>query len=223
MSLAAATFVAALALAQAPVKDPFAGMPGVEVKVPVAGQLEALGAPLEARLWRVKLRPQEAARWVFEAYRRADLYVPPPSKQFQLEGAPQLTGYDDDAQRSYTAIFTDGGDGTTLLVLATADLSQRNAARPPTSLPAVPGAKGALEAKHEGVITLSYGVKATAAEVDEYYRQVLPSAGWKSSDDAWVRGGELLTVQRSDREAGWQGVVVTVRRAGVDQAAGSGR
>jgi hypothetical protein len=210
---ALAALVVAASMGQAVPSDPFAGMPGIEQAVPVSGELSSMGAPVSARAWKVKLAPDAAIAWVIDAYRRAGLYVPGASGQFQVAGAPQLTGYDHAARRSYTAIFRPAGKGHTLIITGTADLSGEGWAKPVASaLPALPGAVGPLESRSEGTTQLAYGVRATPVEVDDFYRQVLPAAGWAASEPGtWVRRGEQLTVTHAPRGPTEQGVVVTLR------------
>ena len=198
--------------------DPFAGLPEVIEAVPIAGELSSMGVPVLAKTVRTRLKPEQAQRWVAASFRKADLYIPKPEAQFQLQGAPQLTGYDPKARRSYTAIFKQNADGTTTVVMGTADVSQsQGSKRPALSLPVFPGAAQAVEAQQEGGSSLSYVATATQAELESFYGEVLGPAGWTRDESlqGWVRGGQLLTVSQSPRSDGKQSVSVLVRSGGV--------
>ncbi len=200
------------AAAPAPI-DPFADLPKVIEVVPVSGELSALETPVLAKAYRVKMTPLETLRWVQAAFRRAQLYIPPPERQFQLQGAPQLTGYDGPHRRSYTAIFKDDGDGTTTLIAGTADLSSGAWEHAGHSLPVMPTARGPVESGDERGRVLAYSVAAKEEEADSFYAEVLPAGGWKRDDglDGWVRGGQLLTLERHRREDGQLSVTLVVR------------
>jgi len=206
---------AALLLLLCAVPDPFAGLPNVVEEVPVAGELRALDTPVKAKAFRVKMSPLETLRWVEASFRRAQLYVPPPERQFQLEGAPQLTGYDGPAKRSYTAIFKANRDGTTTLIAGTADLSGYRWASAGTSLPVMPTGAGALESRSEQGLVLSYTVRAQPEEVDSFYAAVLPEGGWAPGLEplTWVAKGRVLSVTRERRAEGRVAVTLIERGA----------
>lgn len=197
-------------------KDPFANLPGVIESVPVAGELSSMGVPVLAKTVRTRLTPEEALRWVAASFRKEDLYIPRPDAQFQLQGAPQLTGYDPKTRRTYTAIFKQNADGTTTVVLGTADVSKTMVPRASTSLPVFPGATQAVEAQQEGGSSVSYVAAATRAELDSFYGDVLGTAGWTRDErlQGWVKAGQLLTVTQTPRGDGKSSVAVLVRTGG---------
>lgn len=216
--LLAATGLAAdggLAAAGA-IKDPFAGLPDVVSIVPIVGELSSMGVPVMARAVRTKLEPQMALRWMVGSFRRHNLYIPPPRGQYQLQGAPQLTGYDPVARRTYTAVFKQNADGSTTLICGTADVSRDDWATARVSLPVLPAAKQVLESRLESALSVSYLVDATEAEVRSFYGEVLGSAGWAAVEDAkgWARGGQLITLEQTAAEKGLRRVVVVSRSVG---------
>ncbi len=73
------------------------------------------------------------------------LAVPPPNGQFQMQGAPQVTGYDPVGFRTYTAVFKENGDGSTTLICGTAK----------ASLPVLPAARQVLESRLESALSVS--------------------------------------------------------------------
>ncbi len=197
-------------------KDPFANFPDVIEKVPISSELQSMGVPVLAKAVRTKLSPEQSQRWIAASFRKEELYIPPPDGQFQLKGAPQLTGYDPKARRTYTAIFKANADGTTTVVLGTADVSQAMVPRPQPTLPVFPGATRVVESAQEGGAAVSYLAGASQAELDSFYGEVLGGAGW-SRDDAlngWVKDGQLLTVGRSARPDGRHSIWVLLRSGG---------
>ena len=203
--------------------DPFIGVPNVISVAPVDGSMESMGMPSQARLYRLKMKPLDAFRWCNQAFRKADLYIPPPQQQFQIDDAPQLTGYDPDARRSFTAVFKDNGDGTTTLIAATVDLSTDWWMKQGQALPVMPAAKQVLQSKSEQGVVQSFVVAATPAEVDGYYAEVLPKGGWQRDEarGAWVKRGQLLTLSQSAHTKSERAVVVTVRSQAADSARSS--
>ncbi|MFT3840933.1 MAG: hypothetical protein QM723_28340 [Myxococcaceae bacterium] len=199
------------------VLDPFAGLPNVLSQAPVAGELKSLGGTeVKAKAYRVKLKPREAMEWVVDSFRRLDLYVPPPDKQFEISGMPQITGYDGPNQRSYTAIFEDNHDGTTTLIAGTADLANYKWATGGHSLPVFPGASGAVESQTEQGTVLSYQVTAKPEELDSFYAQVFSDAGWKRDEQSggWLKAGQLVTVSQRGKPGGALTVSLVSRRVG---------
>lgn len=205
-----------LVLALALTVDPFDGLPNVLETIPIDGKLESMGTPVAARAYRVKMTPDETLRWVDAAFRRANLYIPKPGNRTQLAGAPQLTGYDHPSRRSYTAIFKANPDGTTTLIAGTADLSKPAWLNVASAVPTLPGATGVTEASSENGLTLTYLVKAAAAEVEAFYGDVLPKAGFVRDGDgaAWLKNGQRLEVTQAARGKEQRSVVITVRPAG---------
>jgi hypothetical protein len=201
------------------IKDPFAGLPEVVSVVPLVGEMSSMGVPVMARAMRTRLKPKMAQRWVVGSFRRNDLYIPPPDGQFQLEGAPQLTGYDPDALRTYTAVFKENEDGSTTLICGTADLSRQEWAKSRASLPVLPAAKQVLESRLEGSLSVSYVVQATEGEVRSFYGEVLGSAGWAPHEEAhgWSKGTQLITLEQTASEGGLRRVVVLERSAGASK------
>lgn len=200
--------------------DPFRDLPEVTSMVPLAGELQSMGVPVMARAVRTKLSPQLAQRWVVGSFRRHGLYIPPPERQYQLQGAPQVTGYDPVSRRTYTALFKDNGDGSATVVCGTADLTNEDWAKgtramdPATSLPLFPAAQQVVESKLEGARSVSYLAQATATEVTSFYAEVLGSAGWAKADEGWTKGTRLILVQQTKGEGGKQRVVVLERTTG---------
>jgi hypothetical protein len=202
-----------LMLAVALGMDPFEGLPNVELEVPVAGQLESLNTPVQARAYRVKMKPADVLLWVDASFRRHKLYIPPPEKRSQLTGAPQLTGYDHPTRQSYTAIFKDNGDGTTTLIAGHADLSKGGWTKAGETMPAMPGAQDVAEASSEGALTMTYLVKASAEEVEAFYAEVFKKNGFTRDEklEGWVKAGQLVRLQHGPRGKEHRSVALTAR------------
>jgi len=192
-------------------KDPFAGIPEVVSSIPISGELSSMGVPVMARAVRTRLSPELAQRWVVGSFRRNELYIPPPNGQFQLEGAPQVTGYDPVAFRTYTAIFKRNEDGSATVVCGTADVARTDWAKPSTSLPVFPAATQVLESRLETALSVTYAARATEAEVKGFYSDVLGASGWARTEDGWTKGGKLITVEQTASAEGKRRVVVIER------------
>lgn len=192
--------------------DPFEGLPNVELEVPVAGQLESMGTKVDARAYRVKLKPADAWAWVFASFVKHDLFIPDAKRRGEIIGAPQLTGYDHPTRTSYTAIFKDNGDGTTTVIAGRADLAG-GWVKAVASVPTVPGATQIAQASSEDGVTVTYLVKASAEEVDGFYAEVLKKSGFQRDEErkGWVKAGQLLELRHGARASGQRSVAVSVR------------
>jgi hypothetical protein len=189
------------------VGDVFGEIPGAVEEVPVDGPIQSQGIAVRAKAVRSTARPADVLAAISKSFRKAGLFIPPPEDQYQLASAPQLTGYDAKAQRSYTAIFKPDGKGT-LVILGTADLSHREASK--QSLPRFPGAVEAVESSDEGGRVLSYRVNAKPDEVKKFYANVLQAGGWawKEEGGRWEQSGRAVTLKTQARKDGALSVVV---------------
>jgi hypothetical protein len=196
--------------------DPFEGLPNVELEVPVTGKLESLNTPVEAKAFRLKMKPADAWDWVFKSFVRHNLFIPAKENRGEMMGAPQLTGYDHHTRQSYTAIFKSNGDGTTTLIAGKADLSTGawvTAADKPPVMPAMPGATGVAQTTSEAGLTMTYLVKASGDEVEAFYAEVFTKNGFKRDDEhkGWVKNGQLVEMQHSPRGKEARSVALTAR------------
>jgi hypothetical protein len=185
--------VLASALCASPV-DPFGEIPGAVEEVPVDGPMSSAGVGVRAKAVRSTAAPREVLAAISKSFRKAGLFIPPPEEQFELQTAPQLTGYDAAAKRSYTAIFKPDGKGT-VVILGTADLKARE--KPEGALPRFPGGVDAVESAGEGGRVLSYRVSASADDVRRFYGDVLKAAGWAWREEPrrWELGRRAMTVE----------------------------
>ena len=158
-----------------------------------------------------------ALRWIVGSFRRHDLYIPPANGQYQLQGAPQVTGYDPVAHRTYTAVFKENDDGSTTMICGTADLSRADWAEARSALPVMPAAKQVLESRLEGALSVSYVAPASEADVRSFYAEVLGSNGWATVEEqrGWSKGGQLITLEQTLTEGGLRRVVVVQRPVGI--------
>jgi hypothetical protein len=196
--------------------DPFEGLPNVEVEAPVADKLESLDTPVYARAFRVRMKFPDAWDWVFKSFVRHKLFVPAAENRGQLDGLPQLTGYDHHTRQSYTAIFKDNGDGTLTVIAGRADLSAGawvHASEKPPAMPAMPGATDVTQTNSEAGLTMTYVVKASPQEIEAFYAEVFEKNGFKRDDDAkgWVKRGQLVEVQHTPRGKETRAVALTAR------------
>jgi len=193
--------------APAAAADPFGDIPGAVEEVPVDGPVYSAGVEVRARAVRSTARPLDVLAAISKSFRKAGLFIPPPKEQFELATAPQLTGYDAAARRSYTAIFKPDGKGT-IVILGSADLSSRG--KPAGELPRFPGAVDAIESNDEGGRVLSYRVTATADDVRKFYGEVLGASGytWSAESKRWEHLGRAVSVTMQRRPEGSLAVVV---------------
>lgn len=184
-------------------------VPGQLTAVPVGGQLEAGGLPLKVYMARSKLGLDELVLHYARRFREAGYYLPM-RRLGPLPGLklPRVVALDVESRVSYLVYGWPEADGTTTLVLGAADLG---AQRPSGGgrLPAFPGAKGVVTFSLEYADALAFNAAATEAEVIDFYRAVLPPAGWVEREaGVFVRGGRAVRVLARPSGQGPLGVVV---------------
>ncbi len=189
-------------------------VPGAIEDVPMSGEAESLGVPVRAHAVRSKERIEPLYLHFLQAFRRAGLYLPPPSAQFHMKGGLALTAIDDERMISYTVIFQANADRTTTVILGEANLAARRPAAEDAQggLPLPPQAKRVVRARSEGTSQVTFRLRARADEVTGYYRDVLGANGFEETEPQVFSDGtrqvQVLTQQVTDDEV----VVALVER-----------
>ena len=184
-------------------------VPEVVAVVPVGKGLEVGGLPLKIYAVRSKWGLDELIVHYAKRFADAGFYLPM-GRMRPLPGLklPRVVALDVESKVSYLVYGWPEADGTTTLMLGAADLGARQA-KAQGRFPAFPGATGVTTFRLEIAEATSFTVKATEAEVIDFYRSVLPPGGWKEREPGvFVQGGRAVRVMARPEKTGRLGVVV---------------
>jgi hypothetical protein len=161
----------------------------------VGEQIQANGMAMKIFVARSKWKPLPLLTHYQKRFEGAGFYLP--HVPLKLEGLklPRVTALDTVTLWSYLIYVFPEPDGTTTLVMGAADLKGRQAGRVAGGFPApvFPGARATFASNVEFARTLSFLTGAKEDEVIDFYRQTLPSGGWKERErGSFVREGRLL-------------------------------
>jgi len=192
-------------------------IPGVVGAVQVPGQQVTNGVPVTFDAFLSSWKLEALAEHFMKAFRAADLYVPPPADQLEVEGAFQITALDRVRMVSYTVILKPANTpDQTVVIAAQASLSSWNPYPEVSDIaPVVPGAEGVVRTENEGLRSVSYRVKATPGEVKGFYGTVMRAAGFQpgGEEGTWRKDGEEVSVRTRMEAGGFTGVLVHRRAA----------
>ena len=137
------------------------------------------GIPVRMTAVVSRWRPERLAQHFMTHFENAGLWVPPPNLQSQGSIYPQLNAFDPDRKWGYTVIFQPNADGSTTVLLGSADVSKfPNVGQMADFAPVMPGAHNTTRTQLEGMRHLLFETKAEEAEVRDYYRTVLSETGY---------------------------------------------
>ncbi|MBS1150628.1 MAG: hypothetical protein H6Q89_2326 [Myxococcaceae bacterium] len=161
----------------------------------VGEKIQANGMPMKIFVARSRWKPVALLNHYQQRFRDAGYYQP--EVPLRLEGLklPRVTALDTISLWSYLVYVFPEPDGTTTLVMGAADLKGRQQGRLAGGFPApaFPGSKATFASNVEFARTLSFTTGAKEEEVIDFYRQTLPSGGWKERErGSFVRDGRLL-------------------------------
>ncbi len=154
-------------------------------EIDIPGEVRANGVPVALHALVVRGAPAQLGDFYRRSFINQGLYV---AAGQNLEQG--VTGYDDLNRRSYTVILQKKEDGLCTVVLGQADLRPLPASG--DEPPRMPGAKGLVRSAQEGMSLWTYEIKATEAEVDDFYRSTLLPAGWREEEPRQFRRGTQL-------------------------------
>ena len=169
-------------------------VPGALEAVPVGQRIEVNGLPMAIFLvhssWELdRLLLHYAGRFAEAGY-----FIPPRMGRITGLKLPRVVALDDRRLISFLVYGWPEADGSTTLVLGSADLGHRRAA-PAGGLPIFPGASHVLASNLEGAKTIGFEARASRDEVIDFYRSVLPSGGWAEREPGlFVKDGRALQV-----------------------------
>ncbi len=170
-------------------------VPGQLELVPVGKRLEHDGLPMVVFLARSSWELDRLLLHYAERFLGQGYFIPPKLGRLPGLKLPRLVALDPERLVSFLVYGWPEADGSTTLVLGAADLKGRTAKAGGVKLPVFPGAKGPTVFDVELATALSFTAKATEAEVIDFYRQVLPSGGWREREPGvFVRGGRVVRV-----------------------------
>ncbi len=170
-------------------------VPEVLAWAEVGDRIQANGMPMKIFVARTKWKPVAALRHYEQRFLGEGFFLPPAPLKLQGLDLPRVTALDTKTLWSYLVYAYPEPDGTTTLVMGAADLKGRVLGKKVDGFPApvFPGGKTAFSANVEFARTLTFVTTATEDEVVDFYRQTLPSGGWKERErGAFVREGRLL-------------------------------
>ena len=161
----------------------------------VGEKIQANGMPMKIFVARSKWKPVALLNHYQKRFHAEGFYIP--EVPLKLEGLklPRVTALDTVSLWSYLVYVFPEADGTTTLVMGAADLKGRQVGRVAGGFPApvFPGSKATFASNVEFARTLSFTTGAKEEEVIDFYRQTLPSGGWKERErGSFVREGRLL-------------------------------
>ncbi len=189
-------------------------VPGLITMVPVGERLESGGLPLMVFAARSKWKLGELMAHYEQRFQKAGYFLPPRLKALNPIKLPKLVALDEEKMINFLVWGWPEKDGTTTLMLTAADLGHRRPVET-NGLPLFPGAKNATVFNVEIATAVSFQVKATEAEVIDFYRSVLPSGGWKEREPGiFVRAGRAVQVMA--KKDGDALSVVVLEQADVD-------
>jgi len=172
-------------------------VPAIIRVVPVGERLERDGLPMRAFAVNSKWPIDQLLEHYRKRFIEAGFFLTP------LQGGrlsklklPKVAAYDERRQLSYVVYGWSEGDGTSTVIVGSADLANR---KPPAAdgrgLPLFPGAKAPLRFELEGAHAVSFTVEGKSDEVIDYYRSVLPSGGWVEREPGtFVKDGRVVRV-----------------------------
>ncbi|WIG94424.1 hypothetical protein [Myxococcus sp. SDU36] len=176
-------------------------IPGVTAWVESPGLQVTDGVPMHLQLARSSWQMDPLIQHMVDRFRAAGLFISSSPEALNSPIAePMLTALDTQTLTAYTVIFQKNQDNTVTLILGTSDVSKYT---PAGSLqlewaPVMAGAEQVTRSNLEGSQMAMYAVKATAAEVREFYQVELRRAGFAEDPEqpgVFQRGTEQLTVR----------------------------
>lgn len=170
-------------------------VPDVVAWAEVGERIQANGMPMKIFVARTKWKPVAVLRHYEARFLKEGFYLPPEPLPLKGLDLPRVTALDTVTLWSYLVYAYPEPDGTTTLVMGAADLKGRQPGKIAGGFPAplFPGARAAFASNVEFARTLSFTTTAAEDEVVDFYRQTLPSGGWKERErGSFVKDGRLL-------------------------------
>lgn len=185
-------------------------VPGTVALTRVGGEgLELAGLPLEIYAVRTRLSGEELLRYFTRRFEDEGFFIPPRNLELRGLKLPRVTALDPQALVSYLVYCWPEPDGTTSAIVGAANLKGRRPRAGNGALPVFPGATAVTTFNMEYAQGLSYRAAATAAEVIDFYRATLPSAGWKEREPgAFAKDSRVLRVLAKEGQGGLAIVVL---------------
>lgn len=183
--------------------------PKVISQIDVRALFETNGIPNRFHVALLGVPWEEAYDFFLRSFTEQGLWVDPPAKQLQLDGQVALTGFDGNAETSYTVILQPYPSGHTGVIMGEAYFKDRTFAPGTTFAPVMGGAEGLITQNLESGLAMSYRVRATPEAILQFYGGALEQAGYtRASAGMYVRGTEALQVAISPGADGWAGVAL---------------
>lgn len=210
-------WVVAVALGAAPAQFVWP-KPELVEEIDVPDVIRTDGVPVRLHIIRSKVGVQQMLQLYATAFDNAGFYIANHQKRVVAE--PHITALDIRTKISYSAIISPNADGTTSVLLGEAALGKK---KPPSAAsdfaPLMPAAIGAMRIDQEADRVITFTVKATVDEVNQFYREVLPTNGFAAapSDEGeanlYGKGNERIRVVARANANGTSSVVLMHRRS----------
>ncbi|WP_434346574.1 hypothetical protein ACN6A1_34835 [Myxococcus virescens] len=176
-------------------------IPAVTAWVESPGLQVTDGVPMHLQLARSSWQMDPLIQHMVDRFRAAGLFISSSPEALNSPIAePMLTALDTETLTAYTVIFQKNQDNTVTLILGTSDVSKYTPGGS-TQLdwaPMMAGAEQVTRSNLEGSQMAMYAVKATSAEVREFYQVELTRAGFVEDPEqpgVFQRGTEQLTIR----------------------------
>lgn len=175
-----------------------------EIEMP--GKIETNQIPVTIRA-AVSHRSADALLdYYFQEFAHAGLYVAPANKQTKSTIYPELTALDVDTRTSYTVILQPNKDGSTTVIMGSADLSNfPNQSTPQDFAPLPPEAYKVSRINTEGQQLIFFATTQSEKQVSDYFGKELPVSGYKlDKDGRYTRPDGWVSVQtRVEKNVTW--------------------
>lgn len=173
--------VATSALAQQPPKVHVWDVPQALDAVDVPGRVEAGGLPVAIHAVRSKQTVDQLLQHFRTEFTKKGLFLPPPEHLTLRTTLSQVTGLDPDTFIAYTVFLQPNADGTTTALITETFLAERRAPGEVDFAPVMPGARGVIQSRTEGLRMVSYRAPATVEEAWAFHRAVFAEAAYKET------------------------------------------
>jgi hypothetical protein len=190
-------------------------VPHVIEQAAVPERLQAADYPVTVHAVKSTEAPEDLVRWFAAEFRRVGLYRMPQDQLPEPMRSSSMTGLDTTTLVSYTVIFQPNPDHTTTAIISETYLAEHQPPKGAAEIAAVfPGATQVVRSSSEALKTLGYRAAAEPKEVERFYREVLPKAGYQKGEGlSFARPGEQLQIiVRADEQGGSRVTVLSSPR-----------
>jgi hypothetical protein len=179
-------------------------VPHVIEQAAVPERLFAADFPVTVHAVKTSESPESLVHFFDVEFTRAGLFRMPQAQLPEPMRSLSLTGLDTSTLISYTVIFQPNPDHTTTAIISETYMAEHQPrAGTPEIAALFPGATQVIRSSSEALKTLGYRAPAPPIEVAQFYRDVLPKAGYREVEPSvFVRPHERLQIIARPDEKG---------------------